>query len=95
MQEVRNDILSYAGSDLLYYRAGEPEGLVARQRELWDPILGWAEKHFGVRFLAGRGVMHIAQPEPALAAVRDEISASTTRCIWRRFTLRQPCPVRP
>jgi chaperone required for assembly of F1-ATPase len=75
MQEVRDDVLSYAGSDLLYYRAGEPEGLVGRQRELWDPILAWAEKHFGARFLLAEGVMHIAQPESALAAVRTVLSS--------------------
>ena len=31
MAETRADILSYAGSDLLCYRAEEPDTLVARQ----------------------------------------------------------------
>jgi chaperone required for assembly of F1-ATPase len=72
--EVRSDILAYAGSDLLYYRAAEPEGLVARQRQAWDPVLGWAERYFGARFALAEGVMHVAQPEPTLAAIGAELA---------------------
>lgn len=67
--EVRAAILAYVGADLLYYRAGEPEGLVARQREAWDPILAWAEKRFGARFILAEGVTHVAQPEATLTAI--------------------------
>ena len=71
--EVRAPIRDYAGADLLYYRAGEPEELVARQRETWDPILAWAERRFGVRFILAEGVIHVAQPEQTLAAVGTAI----------------------
>jgi chaperone required for assembly of F1-ATPase len=71
--EVRQPIVDYAGADLLYYRAGEPDELVERQREAWDPILAWAEKRFGVRFVLVEGVMHVAQPETTLAAVKAVI----------------------
>lgn len=67
--EVRAPIHGYAGSDLLYYRAGEPDELVERQRRSWDPIIAWAEKRFGVRFMLAEGVMHVDQPQPTLAAV--------------------------
>lgn len=67
--EVRAEVLAYAGTDLLCYRAGEPEGLVARQRAAWDPILAWAESRYGVRFVLAEGVMHVAQPEATLAAI--------------------------
>ena len=42
MAETRADILSYAGSDLLCYRAEEPDTLVARQAHAFDPVLRWA-----------------------------------------------------
>jgi chaperone required for assembly of F1-ATPase len=74
MEEVRRDVVSYAESDLLYYRAESPEGLVRRQNELWDPILVWAARAFIVRFNLAGGVMHVAQPEEttqALAALID------------------------
>jgi chaperone required for assembly of F1-ATPase len=74
-QEVRADILAYAGTDLLYYRAGEPEGLVARQRAAWDPIVAWAERRFGGRFVLAEGVMHVPQPQATLAAIAAELAA--------------------
>jgi chaperone required for assembly of F1-ATPase len=74
MAEVRDSVFAYAATDLLYYRAGEPEGLVARQREAWDPLLAWAERRFSGRFILAEGVMHVAQPERTLAAIRREIS---------------------
>jgi chaperone required for assembly of F1-ATPase len=67
------EILNYAGSDLLLYRAAEPEGLVAAQIALWDPVLEWAESALGAKFLRTQGVRHVAQPEVALEAVRAEV----------------------
>jgi chaperone required for assembly of F1-ATPase len=72
--EVREAVRAYAATDLLYYRAAEPEGLAERQRQLWDPILGWAEKRYGIRFLLAEGVMPIAQPRPTLAALAGAIA---------------------
>jgi chaperone required for assembly of F1-ATPase len=69
LAEVRKGVCAYAATDLLYYRADEPEGLAERQRRLWDPILAWAEKRYGVRFVLAEGVVHVAQPEPTLAAL--------------------------
>jgi len=73
LAEVRRPLIEYVGADLLYYRAGEPEGLVAKQREAWDPILGWAEQRFGVRFILAEGVTHVAQPETTLARIAAAI----------------------
>ena len=74
MDEVRDSILAYAGTDLLYYRAGEPEGLVARQHAAWDPVLGWAERRFAGRLILAEGVIHVAQPEGTLAALREHLA---------------------
>jgi chaperone required for assembly of F1-ATPase len=73
MAEVRADILAYAGTDLLYYRAEEPEGLVASQNAAWDPVLDWAEKRFSVRFIRAAGISHAAQPE--LAAIAADLDS--------------------
>lgn len=66
---VRADIVAFAGSDLVCYRAGSPPGLVAAQADAWDPVLGWARDRLGATFLSAEGVMHVAQPEAALAQV--------------------------
>ena len=68
MAETRADILGYAGSDLLCYRADEPEELVERQARAFDPVLDWAAS-LGARFNQTAGVMHVAQPHAALAAI--------------------------
>ena len=36
VEAVADDIAKYLGSDLLFYRAGHPEALVAREAALWD-----------------------------------------------------------
>jgi chaperone required for assembly of F1-ATPase len=66
---VRADIAKYAASDLLCYRAEAPDGLQQRQSEVWDPILRWADESMGARFATGVGLMPVAQPDPAKAAV--------------------------
>jgi chaperone required for assembly of F1-ATPase len=70
---VAAEVAKYLGSDLLFYRATGPERLVARQHELWDPVLAWARDVLGARFLTGTGVMPLMQPEQALLAARAAI----------------------
>lgn len=73
-EAVVGEIAAYSASDLLCYRAPGPEALVAMQRAHWDAVLGWVESEFGARFEPAEGVVHRAQPEGALAAVRREIA---------------------
>lgn len=73
MDAVAAEIVKYAGSDLVCYRADGPETLIRAQAEAWDPILAFIERETGARFLCAEGVMHAAQPEASLAAVRAMI----------------------
>lgn len=75
MEETRADIARYAGSDLLCYRAEAPETLAERQRLAFDPILRWAEETLAARFNLAAGVIHVAQPPEAIAAVRSALDA--------------------
>ncbi len=77
MDAVAAEIVKYAGSDLVCYRAGEPLSLVKAQAEAWDPILAFAEADMGARFLCAQGVMHVAQPAASLAAVRAKLDRVT------------------
>lgn len=70
VEAVAEDIARYFGSDLLFYRAGHPEGLVARQAQHWDPVLDWARVTLGAHFMLAEGVVHVRQPDAALAAAR-------------------------
>jgi chaperone required for assembly of F1-ATPase len=68
---VADDVAKYLGSDLLFYRAGHPEALVAREAEHWDPILFWAADELGAHFILAEGILHVAQPDAAIKAARD------------------------
>lgn len=69
MDAVAADIVKYAGNDMLCYRAGEPEELVERQSERWNPVLDWAAREFGARFILAEGVIFQQQPDEAIQAI--------------------------
>ena len=71
--EVVDDLVRYAGSDLVYYRASEPERLAQSQDAAWSPVLDWARDSHGACFTLGEGVMHVAQPEESVAAIRKAV----------------------
>ena len=73
--EVVEDLVKYAGSDLICYRAGEPARLVAAQEAAWNPVLDWARDVHGARFNLAEGVMHVSQPDAAMASIRSGIEA--------------------
>lgn len=74
-EAVRAEMLRYAGSDALCYRAGEPEALVALQNEVWGPILQASEQALGARFILAEGVMFAQQPAAVLDAVSRRLDA--------------------
>ena len=78
---LRAEIHCYAESDLLLYRATEPDDLVARQREVWDKALADFARRFDVHFEPVVGITHHPQPEAALVRIEQIIAA------LGRFTL--------
>ena len=73
-QAVSDDVLRYAASDLVCYRAEYPAGLLDEQARHWDPLVAWLRECFGVRLAATAGVMHVSQPEEALAGLRAALA---------------------
>jgi chaperone required for assembly of F1-ATPase len=67
---VADDIAKYLQSDLLFYRAGHPEALVAREAQHWDPVLFWAAEALRAHFILAEGVVHVRQPDAAVKAAR-------------------------
>ena len=68
-QPVREEVENYLGSDLLFYRAESPEGLLALQAKHWDPLIEWARDQHGARFVMAQGVTYAQQPAEAMAAM--------------------------
>ena len=75
MQAVAEDVTRFFGSDLLCYRADQPEGLVVLECETWDPVLDWMEARIHQRFVLAEGVMHVAQPRTTIAAAGAVVGA--------------------
>jgi chaperone required for assembly of F1-ATPase len=68
-QAVLEDILRYASSDLLCYRAASPRVLAEREADAWDPVIDWARSRLGARFVLAEGIMHVEQPRETIAAI--------------------------
>jgi chaperone required for assembly of F1-ATPase len=78
-EAVASDILKYLASDLLFYRADGPEGLIERQAAAWDPPVLWARDRHGAHFILAQGVVHVAQPPEALTAIRRAMTDDAWR----------------
>lgn len=67
------DILPYAETDTLCYRADPDAALHKRQMEVWEPLLTAAEAEHGVKFSRISGIMHRPQPPETLAALEGHM----------------------
>jgi chaperone required for assembly of F1-ATPase len=83
--EVAAEVEKYLASDLIFYRAEAPQGLVRSQDAAWDPLIAWARDALGADFRTGAGVVHLAQPQDALTAAAAVIprNSANPRDIWR------------
>ena len=73
--EVAGLLSAYGASDLICYRATEPQALIARQAQAWDPMIAWSAEALAAPLIATAGVIHIAQPAQSLARLASYVSA--------------------
>lgn len=69
------DLLRYAETDTLCYRAEPDEPFHARQLEVWEPILTAAEARWDVHFERVSGVLHRPQPAETLNRLEAVVAA--------------------
>ncbi len=69
------DLLRYADTDTLCYRADPDEPLYRRQQELWEPLLAAFEARHGVQFERVSGIVHRSQPAATMARLGDVLAA--------------------
>lgn len=74
-EAVADEIARFGATDLLCYRADEPEALVRRQDEAWRPLLDWLEDSHGVRLATTTGIMPVEQDEAGLERLRKVVGA--------------------
>ena len=64
-------LAEYGGTDLLSYRAIQPEKLLQRQVAAWDPILDWARDDLKAQLNTTKGVLPVDQPQDSLSNLRS------------------------
>lgn len=72
-QAAIEEVVAYADTDLVCYRAAEPFELVQRQQHAWQPMLEWLSQTYGVRLALTTSMLPVAQPAPARARLRCAI----------------------
>lgn len=72
-EQVAAELLPYAETDTLCYRADPGEALFQRQQNVWEPLLQDVESRLGVTFTRVSGIVHKPQPAATLARLRTEI----------------------
>lgn len=77
--ETAQAFAAYGMSDLLCYRAENPDKLVQKQAAAWDPMLDWAQARFDMSFEVTQGVLPIAQKAENEARLRAIAGADVFR----------------
>ena len=72
---IVEELLAYAETDTLCYRAEPGEALYRRQCADWEPLLLAAEARYDVRFRRISGIVHEAQPEETAKRLRAVLEA--------------------
>ncbi|MCK0069521.1 ATP12 family chaperone protein [Kordiimonas laminariae] len=75
MDDVAAEIANFGGTDLLCYRADEPEELIKRQNEIWNPYLAWAKGALHADLKTTDGIMPVAQDETAMNQLTAQVIA--------------------
>src|SRR5262249_4007683 len=74
-RQVIDEVVGYAETDLVCYRADRPPELVARQSALWQPLVDWVTLRFDAPLLVTTGVVPKAHPAAAIAAIRAAVES--------------------
>lgn len=77
-EEIIDEIVAFASSDLLCYRAEAPQGLADRQNRHWDPVLDWAKTTHGLEFVCVGGIVYAKQPDETLIKTHGLLSEKTS-----------------
>jgi chaperone required for assembly of F1-ATPase len=89
--QVVEEVVGYAGTDVVCYRADRPAELIARQAALWQPLVDWATLRFDAPLPVTTGIVPRRPPPAVEAAFRSVVEpldlwwltalhAATTTC---------------
>ncbi len=70
---IIDQLVKYAESDQLCYRADEPEDLWNHQKAYWQPLLDWAAETYGAQLTVTSGVLPVEQPPGTIVKLRNVV----------------------
>ncbi|MCX7629749.1 MAG: ATPase [Geminicoccaceae bacterium] len=70
-----DEVVAYAATELLCYRATSPVELAQRQQERWQPWLDWLAETYGARLHPVRTLDPAPQPQSSLSALRAVVES--------------------
>lgn len=70
---IVSELVGYAGTDLVCYRASEPPSLVEREAHAWDPLLAWLRRRYDVSLVTTSGIVAVPQPPATMEALTKVI----------------------
>jgi len=71
------ELVAYAETDTLCYRAEPGEALHERQMQVWEPLVADAEARWDVHFERTSGVIHRPQPDETLARMEGVLATKS------------------
>ena len=73
-EELVEEVVKYAGTDLVCYLSDGPSELRERQEAHFRPIRDWAGREHGVMLMTTEGVINAPQPQASLEAMHNYAS---------------------
>jgi chaperone required for assembly of F1-ATPase len=74
-QALADEILGYIDTDLICYRADEPEPYKRAQEEKWNPFVKWFEDKFQTSLLTTSGLAPLTQSQDVHRVIREHIES--------------------
>ena len=74
-EAVVAEVVKYAGTDLVCYRAEDPAELAARQHAAWQPLIDWAKERFAAPLTVTASILPVAQSAETLSAFAAAVAA--------------------
>jgi len=71
---IVEELVGFAGHDMVCYWCDEPQSLVERQQAVWQPLLSWTAHTFDAPLQVVRGIVSEDQPPTSLEILRREVA---------------------
>lgn len=75
MTEVVDELVGFAHTDLLCYRAVDQDELEVAQAKTWQPYLDWLKDEMGVELAVTSGIVPLTQSDEAIKLLSGEVAS--------------------